>query len=150
MEPYRGSESSGNLSFFLSSLYSPQSERYIARGGIFLCNFSKDEFRDAFVWTNEFQNFSVLPGFLSLFFSFPYSFSFFFSLSWTREGRKEGKQSLDRWREVKGEERAEVLEDGQAFLDRRQKTSSRLGSEKEGSWKKVGRKNLSRSKNNAS
>ena len=92
---------------------------------------------------------SVLPGFLSLFFSFPYSFSFFFSLSWTREGRKEGKQSLDRWREVKGEERAEVLEDGQAFLDRRQKTS-RLGSEKEGSWKKVGRKNLSRSKNNAS
>ena len=85
------------------------------------------------------------------FFFFPLFFFFFLlSLSSTREGRKEGKQSLDRWREVKGEERAEVLEDGQAFLDRRQKTSSRLGSEKEGSWKKVGRKNLSRSKNNAS
>lgn len=86
---------------------------------------------------------------LSFFFLSPILFLFFFSLS-TREGRKEGKQTLDRWREVKGEERAEILEDGQAFLDRRQKTSSRLGSEKEGSWKKVGRKNLSRSKNNAS
>ena len=59
------------------------------------------------------------------------------SLSSTREGRKEGKQSLDRWREVKGEERAEVLEDGQAFLDRRQKTS-RLGKGRivEKSWTK--------------
>ena len=81
---------------------------------------------------------SVLPGFLSLFFFFPLFFFFFLlSLSWTREGRKEGKQSLDRWREVKGEERAEVLEDGQAFLDRRQKTS-RLGKGRivEKSWTK--------------
>lgn len=93
MEPYRGSESSGNLSLFFSSLYSPQSERYIARGGIFLCNFSKDEFHDAFVWTNEFQNLGLARIFL--FFS-PILFLFYFPLSLsfspsTREGRKETK-----------------------------------------------------------
>lgn len=138
MEPYRGSESSGNLSLFLSSLYSPQSERYIARGGIFLCNFSKDEFRDAFVWTNEFQNLGLAWISLSFFFLSLILLLFSsLSLSSTREGRKEGKQTLDRWREVKGEERAEVLEDGQAFLDRRQKTS-RLGKGRivEKSWTK--------------
>lgn len=94
MEPYRGSESSGNLSLFFSSLYSPQSERYIARGGIFLCNFSKDEFHDAFVWTNEFQNLGLARIFLFFFFS--YSFSFLFSsfslfLSLDEGGRKETK-----------------------------------------------------------
>lgn len=147
MEPYRGSESSGNLSFSPLSIRLSPSDTSLGVE-FFFATFQKMNSAMRLYGRTNFR-ISVLPGFLSLFFSFPYSFSFFFSLSWTREGRKEGKQSLDRWREVKGEERAEVLEDGQAFLDRRQKTS-RLGSEKEGSWKKVGRKNLSRSKNNAS
>lgn len=134
MEPYRGSESSGNLSLFFSSLYSPQSERYIARGGIFLCNFSKDEFHDAFVWTNEFQNLGLARIFL---FFFSYSFSFLFSslslfLSLDEGGRKETKPWIGEEKLKEGGGRAEVLEDGQAFLDQRQKTSSPVG-EKEGS-----------------
>lgn len=94
MEPYRGSESSGNLSLFFSSLYSPQSERYIARGGIFLCNFSKDEFHDAFVWTNEFQNLGLARIFLFFFLLFFFFFIFLsLSLSLPRRGRKEGNQT---------------------------------------------------------
>lgn len=69
-------------------------------------------------------------------FSFPFFFFpilFLFSSSLSRRG-EEGNQTLDRSRELKARrgERAEVLEDGQAFLDPRQKTSSPLG-EKEGS-----------------
>lgn len=148
MEPYRGSESSGNLSFSPLSIRLSPSDTSLGVE-FFFATFQKMNSAMRLYGRTNFRISRSCLDFSLFFFSFPYSFSFFFSLSWTREGRKEGKQSLDRWREVKGEERAEVLEDGQAFLDRRQKTS-RLGSEKEGSWKKVGRKNLSRSKNNAS
>lgn len=72
----------------------------------------------------------------SFFFS-PILFLFYFPLSLsfspsTREGRKETKPWIGEEKLKEGGGRAEVLEDGQAFLDRRQKTSSPVG-EKEGS-----------------